>query len=100
MADKLVVFNDIKDWFPPVVVQKDLLTVPRINIDLKLEYPDGILAKGQDFVKKSFNKKFDAQFPSISKKAFDKVQQTIDEFQKLIARAKQARGSVKKDELD
>lgn len=88
MADQLVVFNNIQDWFPPVVIQKDLITVPRINIDLKLPYPEGVLAKGQEFIKKIFNPKFDAEFPKISQKAFGQMQGLIDAFQKQIADAK------------
>lgn len=104
MADSLVVFNNIQDWFPPVVIQKDLITVPRINIDLKLPYPEGVLAKGQEFIKKAFNPKFDAEFPKVSKKVFSQMQSLIDAFQKEIndakanpAKSKITEASLKKD---
>ena len=88
MAEQFVVFNNIQDWFPPVVIQKDLITVPRISIDMRMPLPEGVLDKGKAFIKKIFDAKFDPQFTQVSKKAFGTMQSTIDAFQKQIAEAK------------
>lgn len=88
MAEKFVVFNDIKDWFPPVVIEKNLITVPRINIDMRMDLPEGVLDKGKAFIKKIFDAKFDPEFTKISKKTFGGMQGLIDAFQKQIADAK------------
>ncbi len=67
---------------------------------MRIEYPDGVLAKGQEFIKKLFNPKFDAKFTSISKSAFDKVQSKINDFAKEVeAGKKDTKNPLTKEDL-
>lgn len=95
MAD-YIVFNNVKDWYPPVISRKNYLKVPRISIDLKCPLPGDITDKQKGLVDKHFKAAFDGKFASMSKAAFEGVQKAMDAVEKKLEDAKKAKNLTEK----
>jgi hypothetical protein len=91
---ELVVFDDLKGWFPPVQ-HSQFTVVPKINLNVRIPYeysgpPEQVL-----LIKKYFGDEFDAKFDSISKAEFGALQGDINKLdQELQAAVKPGSGAT------
>jgi hypothetical protein len=87
MADVSII--NVSNWLPPLVVDKEVLEKPAIDVKINFTRPPALEKLAKDVKEKwikewtaAFNGKFDAEFWKMSNDVFSAIQKAVDDIQK------------------